>query len=252
MTGLSPDNFDSSLFFPLQVGEIKNHIDLSKMHIADAENTHPYSDIAKSELQVYLNANFRYDEFGLSPKSKTFGKMFGVLTVQNQKGEIGYLRAFSGKLHQSNHHAGFVPSIFDGMQPDGFLTKGMTEITAINMNLTMMGDGFEKEEILAYRKLHSQRLQDQIIEQYFFLNSKKESKSLTTVFDEANRGKPPGGAGECAAPKLLQYAHQHSLMPIALNEFYWGAHSRSKRWTHKESYTPCNEKCAPILKHMLS
>ncbi|MBT8492363.1 MAG: RluA family pseudouridine synthase, partial [Deltaproteobacteria bacterium] len=35
-------------------------------------------------------------------------------------------------------------------------------------------------------------------------------------------GSPPGGAGDCAAPKLLGYGNRHGLEPIALAEFWWG------------------------------
>ncbi|RZJ17244.1 MAG: pseudouridylate synthase, partial [Acinetobacter sp.] len=62
---------------------------------------------------------------------------------------------------------------------------------------------------------------------------------------------PPAGAGECAAPKLLQYAFQHHFKPLALTEFWWGQSPKSATWKHKHFYAPCKEKCGPILKHML-
>ncbi len=62
---------------------------------------------------------------------------------------------------------------------------------------------------------------------------------------------PPAGAGECAAPKLLQYAFQHHLMPLAMAEFWWGASPKSEVKKHQQYYPACTGKCQPILKHML-
>src|SRR5690606_19855660 len=62
---------------------------------------------------------------------------------------------------------------------------------------------------------------------------------------------PPAGAGECAAPKLLQYAYQNQLKPLALAEFWWGAPPKSQVRKHKEFYPSCRSKCEPILGHML-
>lgn len=49
--------------------------------------------------------------------------MFGVLVVQHENGQLGYLAAFSGKLAGQNHHAKFVPPVFDILTEDGFLEK---------------------------------------------------------------------------------------------------------------------------------
>ena len=62
---------------------------------------------------------------------------------------------------------------------------------------------------------------------------------------------PPAGAGECAAPKLLQYAFQQQLTPLAMAEFWWGASPKSEMKKHQQYYPACSGKCQPILKHML-
>ncbi|MBK6988955.1 MAG: hypothetical protein IPH33_12420 [Bacteroidetes bacterium] len=41
------------------------------------------------------------------------------------------------------------------------------------------------------------------------------------------------------------------MKPIALAEFWWGLSPKSETWKHKYFYSPCKEKCGPILKHML-
>jgi tRNA pseudouridine32 synthase/23S rRNA pseudouridine746 synthase len=67
-----------------------------------------------------------------------------------------------------------------------------------------------------------------------------------------NGTKPPSGAGECAGPRLLQYAFEQNLKPLALAEFWWWQSPKSDFWQHEQFYPACKEKCAPILDFMLS
>jgi tRNA pseudouridine32 synthase/23S rRNA pseudouridine746 synthase len=62
---------------------------------------------------------------------------------------------------------------------------------------------------------------------------------------------PPGGAGDCAAPKLIAYALRHGLRPRALAEFWWGPPSPFGDRRHGELYPACRGKCGPILAHLL-
>src|SRR5690606_28346717 len=84
-----------------------------------------------------------------------------------------------------------------------------------------------------------------------FLNAKGETRAVLDIFEEAIKMLPPAGAGECAAPKLLQYAYLHNLKPICLAEFWWGAPPGSEVRKHKYFYPSCRGKCEPILGHML-
>ncbi|SIN79428.1 hypothetical protein [Chitinophaga niabensis] len=200
---------------------------------------HPLSLLAVSELQLQLQHQEEWT-----------GKMFGVLVVRTETGELGYLSAFSGKLAGENHHAGFVPPVFDGLVEGGFVNEGMTRLTKINEEINSPGTDEEQVRLLKIqRKDHSVSLQHRIFEQYHFLNKLGESKSLIELFGYKT---PPAGAGECAGPKLLQYAFQHKMEPLALAEFWWGAPTRSDHWKHGEFYAPCREKCSSILAHMLS
>lgn len=109
-----------------------------------------------------------------------------------------------------------------------------------------------KIEILRVdRKTKSATLQKQLFEQYSFLNQYGESKSLGTIFSETVFGKPPSAAGECATPKLLQYAFTNHLTPMAMAEFWWGTSPKSEIRKHKQFYPACTGKCEPILRHML-
>jgi tRNA pseudouridine32 synthase/23S rRNA pseudouridine746 synthase len=102
------------------------------------------------------------------------------------------------------------------------------------------------------RKQKSGALQQKLFDQYQFLNQSGEVKPLTAIFEKTVFGKPPSGAGECAAPKLLQYAFQHQLKPIAMAEFWWGQSPVSEVRKHGQYYPACRGKCEPILGHMLA
>ncbi len=110
----------------------------------------------------------------------------------------------------------------------------------------------EIETLKEERKTKSAALQRHLFEQYQFLNVKKEVKDLQQLFLETSALKPPAGSGECAAPKLLQYAFLHNLKPIALAEFWWGQSPNAEIRKHQQFYPACQGKCKPILTHMLT
>ena len=107
------------------------------------------------------------------------------------------------------------------------------------------------EALKTERKEKSGALQQQLFEQYAFLNKDGKTKSLYAIFSDSVFGKPPAAAGECATPKLLQYAFLHGYKPIAMAEFWWGAPPKSEIRKHKQFYPACTGKCKPILAHML-
>jgi tRNA pseudouridine32 synthase/23S rRNA pseudouridine746 synthase len=101
------------------------------------------------------------------------------------------------------------------------------------------------------RKQKSLTLQKQLFENYQFVNVLGTTKNVLQIFENSAHNTPPAGAGECAAPKLLQYAIEHKLRPIAIAEFWWGIPPKSKERKHKNFYPACKNKCRPILEYML-
>ena len=304
---------------------------------------HPIALLASKELQVrLLEQEFQHD-FGINQveRNGAIGKMFGVLVVQNEQGELGYLAAFSGKLGNSNEHDGFVPPVFDLLDPTGFFRKEEIEVNELTLQLEELlndkeyillqskvaqvrmdfqqwndaekselkrlkkerqqrRDASDKSNATAYeglieqlkqesisqqiqfkheqiakrkalseleenlvfwekkigdlkeqRALMSADIQARIFQAYTFLNKDNQAKSLLSIFENTPFKTPPAGAGECAAPKLLQYAFLHQLKPIAMAEFWWGISPDSEVKVHKEFYPACRGKCEPILSHML-
>jgi tRNA pseudouridine32 synthase/23S rRNA pseudouridine746 synthase len=219
---------------------------------------HPLAVLAAEDLQKYLflqtdwHHNFGLDE----SNGPVIGKMFGVLVVKTENGELGYLSAFSGKLAGNNQHKRFVPAVYNSLFEGSFLNIGMAELNEINKKITSL-ESAEDADLKLITKLKQERrdlsiaLQQRLFESYSFLNSEGIYKNLISIFDEAGYKNPPSGAGECAAPKLLQYAFMNGMKPVALAEFWWGLSPKSEQWKHGSYYPCCKEKCGPILKHML-
>ena len=107
------------------------------------------------------------------------------------------------------------------------------------------------EALKAERRNRSAALQQKLFQQFNFLNAKGETKNLCAIFEETVQNTPPAGAGECAAPKLLQYAYLSGLSPIAMAEFWWGESPKTEIRHHGYYYPSCRGKCEPILRHML-
>ncbi len=103
------------------------------------------------------------------------------------------------------------------------------------------------EKLKLKRAAQSADLQGRIFERYTFLNASGQSKNVLDLFTDS----PPAGAGECAAPKLLQYAYLNQLNPICMAEFWWGMAPDSEVRIHGHFYPSCKSKCEPILGHML-
>lgn len=162
------------------------------------------------------------------------GKMFGVLVVQAPNGAVGYLRAFSGMLDGRWDIAGWAPAAFDVAARDAVWIDGDAAMRVLPHHDT--------------RAALSRVLLPLIQDTYHFANAHGSIRSLRDLFAPAE---PPGGAGDCAAPKLLAEAYRLGVRPLALAEVWWGAPPRSGD-RHGGSYYPaCRGKCAPILAHML-
>lgn len=291
---------------------------------------HPLCILAAKEVQSYLTRQTAWKD------ELRQGKMFGVLIVQTEHGETGYLAAFSGILARKNLHPFFVPPVYDLLQPQGFFKIEEENISSINRNIRQLENDkayaalsaelartiqsaedilatakaqlkeaktareqrrkekelnaqeeaeliresqFQKAEykrlerswkarittlqtqtedwerrisaLKSERKTRSAALQQKLFEQFGMLNYRGEVKNLCEIFGQTVHKTPPAGAGECAAPKLLQQAYLHGWKPIAMAEFWWGDSPKTEIRHHGHYYPACKGKCEPILQHML-
>ena len=291
---------------------------------------HPLCILAAKEVQSYLTRQTAWKD------ELRQGKMFGVLIVQTEHGETGYLAAFSGILAGKNLHPFFVPPVYDLLQPQGFFKIEEENISSINRNIRQLENDkayaalsaelartiqsaedilatakaqlkeaktareqrrkekelnaqeeaeliresqFQKAEykrlerswkarittlqtqtedwerrisaLKSERKTRSAALQQKLFEQFGMLNYRGEVKNLCEIFGQTVHKTPPAGAGECAAPKLLQQAYLHGWKPIAMAEFWWGDSPKTEIRHHGHYYPACKGNCEPILQHML-
>ena len=101
------------------------------------------------------------------------------------------------------------------------------------------------------RSKRSAALQERIFSHFIMLNASGESRDLCEIFADTPQHTPPAGAGECAAPKLLQYAYTNSYHPLAMAEFWVGNSPKEEIRRHGCFYPSCKAKCKPILGWML-
>ena len=108
-------------------------------------------------------------------------------------------------------------------------------------------------EISALKKERAERsdeLQKWIFENALIHNAIGEVSSIWEVFN-ADGLIPPGGTGDCAAPKLLEYAYANGLQPLAMGEFWYGLSPETAVRTHGHFYPSCTSKCGSLLSYMM-
>lgn len=260
--------------------------------------------------------------------------MLGILVVTDKEGGSGYLAAFSGNVGGQSMIDGFVPPIFDLLDPDGHFKKKEAEITDINHRIASAESStqlqilkmelrdserkkdeeisllkarmaiskherdeirsevsdpqrlaeliresqFEKAELKRLRTGWDERIrlirekirfmEDDILQMkqkrasmsdelqkwifcnYIVHNALGEEKSIWEIFSDCGLI-PPGGTGECAAPKLLEHAYRNNLRPVAMGEFWYGLSPATAVRTHGHFYPSCTSKCGPLLAFMM-
>ena len=204
--------------------------------------------IAAKEFQNFIYTESQQWNYDFETRR---GKMFGVLVVQLADNSYAYLGTISGKLPGNNTCNKFVPSVFDVSTDNYFINKGMTELTEIG---TLIKNSSDVAEILLLKETRKQKsigLQRKLFENYYFLTVSGVKKNLLEIFSLSSHGNPPVAAGECAAPKLLNYALKNNLKPIALTEFWWGNSAENKEIKQGFFYPACKNRCRPVLEFML-
>ena len=215
---------------------------------------HPLCQLAAKEVQAYIASHAEIKE------DADHGKMFGVLVVENQNNQsiqnnqsnLNFLAAFSGLLAGRNDWEYFVPPVYDAQQPDGHFKTTEREISRISRETSSTSNSSSTRGM-------SQDLQLWLFHQYQLLNARGETKDLVDIWQNYyDRPKlrekfplPPGGTGDCCAPKLLQYAYQQNLKPVCMAEFWWGQSTKEELRQHLNYYPACRGKCKPILTWMM-
>lgn len=181
------------------------------------------------------------------------GKMLGIL-IHSQGWEVAYsgkrITSVSGvSIH--GELKGFVPPVYD-VTVGAFREKEL-EISALNQAVSeALAQGREEDAaaLKLQRAIESVRLQKWTFSQYVVHNALGESRSILGIF--AERGVlPPASAGDCAAPKLLEYAYGQGLEPLEIGEFWYGTSPSGPVRASGRFYPSCSWKCGPVLGYML-
>ena len=268
-------------------------------------------------------------------RSLAEGKMLGVLVVSDSLGNIGYLCGFSGNVAGRSMIDGFVPPIFDLLDPDGEFKKGEAQLNSLNDRIRLaqsseklrslkealsQAEALKSKELNAFKermaeskterdKIRSEskdqerlaelikasqhekaelrrlkisleenvaasrkvledyteviedmkreraRLSDElqkwIFDNFIVSDAEGSSSSISEIFRRKGLI-PPGGTGECAAPKMLNHAYNQGLKPLAMGEFWYGKAAENAVRLHGHFYPSCTSKCGPLLEYMLN
>lgn len=204
--------------------------------------------IAAQEFQKFIEDESKNWDYDFQTQR---GKMFGVLVIQQSDLSLAYLATVSGKIAKTVEPEQFIPSVLDESQEDFFFSKGMTDLSEMSKHIKSLK---EPKEILIWtekRRLKSNALQERLFQNYKFINLSGEQMNVLEIFKNSSQGYPPAAAGECAAAKLLQFALEGGLKPIAIAEFWWGQSAENIDREHLHYYPACKNKCRPILEYML-
>ena len=142
---------------------------------------HPLCEIAANELQKYLQTQTDFDHnFGIDPSKKglSIGKMFGVLVVQNQQNEIGYITSVSGKLAEKNIHKKFVPPVYDMLTKDSHFLEEEKVLNNINLALEDLEDNNEYLSLQAKYLSEKKKATADIQEKKETLKAAKKERNL--------------------------------------------------------------------------
>ncbi len=114
------------------------------------------------------------------------------------------------------------------------------------LEVTIQAADGEIAALKRQRQHLSRQLQAQMHEVYTLTNF---AGDWLAIQDLATQGNLPTGTGDCCAPKLLHFAAQHGLMPLAMAEFWWGPAQAGKQ--PGQFYAACTERCQPIMGFLL-
>lgn len=175
------------------------------------------------------------------------GQMFGLLVCEDKEGNEVILRAFSGQYDGAWLIPGWVGPVVDPFSFDQTVKENDALLHEMTDRINR-GDSGDPTLLVQQRRELSQQVLQKLYSLYQFRCIDGSTKTFADIFGSKL---PPTGTGDCCAPKLLHWAFTHNLSPISMAEFYYGLPNRSGNREHKVFYGPCDDKCQPLLKHML-
>lgn len=192
------------------------------------------------------------------------GQMLGVLVCRDERGGEVVLKAFSGQYHGRWIVPGWVPPVPEVEAYETTVKLNDARIHQLSEHLERLSgngdaipdiseDGSRSiitrtmQTMQEERKALTQESQRRIFDLYSFACCNGSRKTFADMPGQVF----PSGTGDCCAPKLLHHAFLNHLRPVSMAEFYFGAPNRSGTKQPGCFYPPCDERCRPLLKHLL-
>lgn len=194
-----------------------------------------------------------------SEERKNQGIMIGSLVCkkENQTVILACVSGISKELFYQNQKSFtldnnqfiIVPSIADNQQIQQALKQNdgqIHELTDKINSLSLSPD--EKIKLTNLRQALCDQSLKNVFNLYSFHTAQKKKISLNQIIEEKHK-LPPTGTGECCAPKLLSYAFENNLIPLSMDEVYFGQDTKNRE--NGKSYAPCDNRCGFILPSIL-
>lgn len=147
----------------------------------------------------------------------------------------------------------FVPSIVSSEKIDDALQENDLEIhkltDEINKLTLVNKESPQRQKLIEERTKLTDASLKKVFSLYTFTRFDGKKISLDEIIKKHDGHLPPTGTGDCCAPKLLSYAFENKLIPVSMDEVYYGRDTLNKK--NGFSYPPCDERCGYILPSIL-
>ncbi len=183
------------------------------------------------------------------------GKMVAICEFKDGT----FALAFSGQIHRQYGLKGFAPHIADHEALADIAHRARVLVNPITDKIIkLQKNNGSPNEIAALKKERRQisgRLCAENQALYKIANQNGQLKSLPEVWTPppqyAHHGIPTG-VGDCALPKILQWANLAGKRPLAAAEFWWGGRENANTcWENGTIVPACAEKCQGIMGYLL-
>ncbi len=183
---------------------------------------HPLALEACKELQQYIAAQKAWAE------ELANGKMFGVLVVRDDQGQLGFLAAYSGLLNGSNDLDYFVPAVYDLLKDGGEFKRAESLLDEQNRHIAELEHSDVRQTLL----IKMERAQDQ-------WNERIEAFRQQMADDKAKRDERRQ-QGDLTAEETAEMIHQSQFQKAELKRLRQAAQeaigkpkAELEQWNHR-------------------
>ena len=195
-----------------------------------------------------------------SEERKGQGIMLGSLVCldkETAKRVILYANSGNGKtliFNNSDNESSslsekIVPSLVSIEKINEALSEFDKEIHDLTDKINSLEKGDLRSSLIKQRTNLTDISLKRVFDLYEFTRFDGTVVTLNEIIKKHGGRLPPTGTGDCCAPKLLSYAFSHNLMPLSMDEVYYGPNTKTK--VNGISYEPCDDRCGYILPSIL-